>query len=277
MIIVSDTGALYSPEKAQQIGLEVLPLHVIVDKKSYKEFVDIQSDEFLELVKNGKIPSSSQPSIGETMNLFEKYPDEEILVINMADGLSGTYQGTLAAKESSENSTRIHVINSMTLCGPQKYLVEKAIKLKKDGYDLENIKKELYKSIASEKSFLIPQDFGFLKRGGRLTPLAATLGGMLRITPIMTKTKDAKRLEKYGMKKTFKSAVKEIVKAFEEMGVDQNYMVYVCHAGVEKQAEEVKLLLQGTFENLTVEIEKLSPVFIAQGGPGCIAIQAIRK
>ena len=47
--------------------------------------------------------------------------------------------------------------------------------------------------------------------------------------------------------------------------------------GVEKQAEEVKLLLQGTFENLTVEIEKLSPVFIAQGGPGCIAIQAIRK
>ena len=238
MIIVSDTGALYSPEKAQQIGLEVLPLHVIVDKKSYKEFVDIQSDEFLELVKNGKIPSSSQPSIGETMNLFEKYPDEEILVINMADGLSGTYQGTLAAKESSENSTRIHVINSMTLCGPQKYLVEKAIKLKKDGYDLENIKKELYKSIASEKSFLIPQDFGFLKRGGRLTPLAATLGGMLRITPIMTKTKDAKRLEKYGMKKTFKSAVKEIMKAFEEMGVDQNYMVYVCHAELKNKQKK---------------------------------------
>ena len=87
MRIVTDTGALYSPEEGKSIGLDVLPLHVIVDKKSYKEYVDVSSEEFLEIVKSGKIPSSSQPSIGETMQLFESMKDEEILVINMADGL----------------------------------------------------------------------------------------------------------------------------------------------------------------------------------------------
>lgn len=277
MKIITDTGALLSPKEGEKIGVDVLPLNVIADKKSYKEYVDVTSQEFLDIVKEGHIPSSSQPSIGETMELFEKYPEEDILVINMADGLSGTYQSTVSAKESVEHSENIHVINSMTLCGPQRYLVEKAVALREQGLDIHHIMKELHKSIACEKSFLIPQDFGFLKRGGRLTPLAATLGGMLKITPIMTTTKDAKRLEKYAMKKTFKSAVKEIMKAFQELGVNEDFKIYVTHAGVLKQAQDVVKQLQTVFENTVIEMYDLSPAFIAQGGPGCVAVQAIRK
>lgn len=277
MKIITDSGALYSPSQGAEIGIEVLPLNVIVDKKSYREFVDIQSDEFIKLVQKGHVPSSSQPSIGETMEAFEKYADEDILVINMADGLSGTYQSTLGVKEGMDNNENIHVMNSRTLCGPQRYLVQKAVKLKEEGLLIDDIKKELHKSIASEKSFLIPQDFGFLKRGGRLTPLAATVGGMLRITPIMTTTKDAKRLEKYGMKKTFKSAIKEIIKFFQEMGVDENYMIYVTHGGVLEQAQSAVEQLATAFKNVTIELYELSPAFITQGGPGCIAIQTIRK
>lgn len=277
MKIITDTGSLYSPEEGKKLGIEVLPLNVTVDKKSYREFVDIESDEFLEIVKQGHVPSSSQPSIGVTMELFENNKDEELLVINMADGLSGTYQSTLGAKESVENNDNIHVINSMTLCGPERYLVQKAVQLKNEGLSLNHIMKELHKSIATEKSFLIPQDFGFLKRGGRLTPLAATVGGMLRITPIMTTTKDAKRLEKYGMKKTFKSAIKEIIKAFQEMGVNEDYKIYVTHAGVLEQAKATVAQIQEAFENVDIEMYKLSPAFITQGGPGCIAIQTIKK
>ena len=276
MKIMTDTGSLLSPQEGEKMGVEVLPLNVIADKKSYKEYVDITSQEFLEIVKEGHVPSSSQPSIGETIEMFEKYPDEDILVINMADGLSGTYQSTMSAKASVDHGDNIHIINSMTLCGPQRYLVEKAVALRDKGMDIHHIMRELHKSIAAEKSFLIPQDFGFLKRGGRLTPLAATLGGMLKITPIMTTTKDAKRLEKYAMKKTFKSAVKEIIKAFQELGVNEDFKIYVTHAGVLKQAQDVVKQLQSVFENTIIEIYELSPVFIAQGGPGCIAIQAIR-
>lgn len=276
MKIVTDTSALYTPTQGQEKGIEVLPLNVIINKKSYREFVDIQSEEFLEMVKNGYVPSSSQPSIGETMELFEKYADEEILSITMADGLSGTYQSNLSVKEGMEHKENIHVINSMTLCGPQRYLVQKAVHLRDEGLGINDIIKELHKSIATEKSFLIPQDFGFLKRGGRLTPLAATVGGMLRITPVMTKTKDGKRLEKFTMKKTFKSAIKEIIKAFQEMGVDENYIIYISHAGVLEQAQGVIEQMKATFDNVKIELFDLSPAFITQGGPGCIAVQTIR-
>ena len=83
MKIITDTGALLSPKEGEKIGVDVLPLNVIADKKSYKEYVDVTSQEFLDIVKEGHVPSSSQPSIGEIMELFEKYPEEDILVINM--------------------------------------------------------------------------------------------------------------------------------------------------------------------------------------------------
>lgn len=277
MKIITDTGTMFSKEEGEKLGIEVLPLNVIVDKKSYREYVDIQSDEFLKLVKEGHIPRSSQPSIGEVMDVFEKYAGEELLVINMADGLSGTYQSTLGVKETMDNNENIHVMNSMTLCGPQRYLVEKAVQLKEQGLSLENIKQELHKCIATEKSFLIPQDFNFLKRGGRLTPIAATVGGMLKITPVMTKTKDAKRLEKFTIKKTLKSAVKEVIKALQEAGLDDTYKIFVSHAGVLEQAKGVVEQIHQAFENVAIELYDLSPAFITQGGPGCIAIQSIKK
>ena len=51
------------------------------------------------------------------------------------------------------------------------------------------------------ESFLIPQDFDFLRRGGRLTPMAAALGSVLKLKPIMTLTEDCKRLDKFAVKR----------------------------------------------------------------------------
>lgn len=200
MKIVTDTSALYSPKEGEKKGFIVLPLSVTFNHKTYKEYVDVQSDEFIDFIKAGAMPTTSQPSIGETIELFENNEDE-LLVITMADGLSGTYQSTVGAKESIENNERIHIINSMTLCGPQRHLVDKALELQKQGLDLESIKQEIYKCLTTEKSFLIPSDFDFLKRGGRLTPLAAKALGMLKIVPIMTLTEDSKKLETFKVKK----------------------------------------------------------------------------
>ena len=276
MIIITDSSALYSPEEGKKLDLEVLPLQVAINNKCYKEFVEIQSSEFIDLVRKGYIPTSSQPPIGETIELFEKNQNEDTLVINMADGLSGTYQSTLSAKESVENNEHIHVLNSMTLCGPQRYLVQKALHLRELGYDINSILVELENSIKSTRSFLIPQDFSFLKRGGRLTPLAATIGGLLKIIPVMKTTEDGTRLEKFAVKKTMKGAIKEIIRSFHEMGVDENYIIYVSHADVLLQAQEVVHQIQKDFDNVKIELLDLSPAFITQGGPECIAVQTIR-
>lgn len=275
MKIIADTSTLYTPEEGKAIDLTVLPLSVTVNGKTYTEYVDITSKEFVDIVRAGGVPTSSQPSVGGYIEAFEK-TTEDTIVLCMADGLSGTYQSAVGAKNSVENNEHIHVINTKTLCGPHRYMVNKAMKMKADGISFEEIKAEMEKLCNENISFLIPSDFDFLKRGGRLTPIAATALGMLKIVPVMTQTEDGKRLESFGIKRTHKKAVDAVCEKLKEIGVNENYLISVSHADVKEQATETLNQISEHFPNTKIELLDLSPAFITQGGPGCIAIQAIR-
>ena len=123
-----------------------------------------------------------------------------------------------------EKRKNITVINSGTLCGPHRYLVQKALSLAKEGLSTEEILNALAPSLGNHRSFLIPNDFDFLRRGGRLTPLAAKVGGLLKLVPVMTTTKDGKRLEKFALCRSFASAMETICKNFlEKMCIRDRY------------------------------------------------------
>lgn len=275
MKVVADTSTLYTPEEGKAINLTVLPLSVTVNGKTYVEYVDITSKEFVDIVRAGGVPTSSQPSVGGYIDVFEK-TNEDTIVLCMADGLSGTYQSAVGARNSIENNEHIHVINTKTLCGPHRYMTNKALKMMNDGVSFGEIKAEMERLSESNISFLIPSDFDFLKRGGRLTPIAATALGMLKIVPTMTQTPDGKRLESFGIKRTHKKAVDAICDKFREIGVDENYLISVSHADVKEQATATLNQIHDQFPNTKIELLDLSPAFITQGGPGCIAIQAIK-
>ena len=276
MKIVTDTSTLFSPKEGLELGLTVLPLSVTAAGNVYKEYVDIQPSEFIKIVREGHIPTSSQPSVGETLEVFEN-TDEEIICISMADGLSGTYQSAVGAKNSVDNNERITVINSRTLCGPHRYMVKKAVKMQKEGATTQEIIDEMNRLAYSHKSFLIPSDFDFLARGGRLTPLAAKIAGLVKIVPVMTQTEDMKRLESAGMKRTMKKAVQTAIDTFNEMGVNEDYLITISHAGCEEDATKVLNQVHEAFPNTEIELVHLSCAFIVQGGPNCIAIQTIKK
>ena len=95
--IVSDTSTLYSTAQAREAGFDVSPLSVTIAGKSYREFNEISADEFVSIIHQGHMPTSSQPAVGEVVSVYEQYPDDEIINIAMAEGLSGTYNGAVAA------------------------------------------------------------------------------------------------------------------------------------------------------------------------------------
>lgn len=174
--IISDTSTLYSVSEAEEKGIYVSPLAVTINDTTYEEFNDIQTEEFVDLIHQGHIPLSSQPAIGRVVDLYNRFPEDEILNITMADGLSGTYQSAILAKDMAKDSERITVLNSKTLCGPHRTLVEHAKHLADQNHTISEIVSKLEKMIASSRSFLIPQDFDYLRRGGRLSHLAAFVG-----------------------------------------------------------------------------------------------------
>ena len=88
--ILSDSSTLYSVSEGKDVGLVVVPLSVQINNKSYREFEDISSKEFLKIIAEGHIPTSSQPSIGEKEEAYNAV-NGEVIDLTMADGLSGTY------------------------------------------------------------------------------------------------------------------------------------------------------------------------------------------
>ena len=274
--IVTDSSVLYTEEEAKAAGFDVVPLCVSVGDMDGRD-LQINMEEFYGRIGKGEIPRSSQPPIGDVVEVYEKYQDADVLNICVADGLSGTYHGALSARDMVENRDRITVFNSRTLCGPHRYMVEKAQKMKEEGKGIPEILEWLKSAAEKTESFLIPQDFVFLKRGGRLTPVAAALGSVLKLKPVMRLTEDGTRLDKFFVKRTMSAAVSGIMDHMKKKGIDGRYLLYIVHAAAPKEAGAIREMIEAEFKGIQIQMMDLSPVFVAQGGPGCVAIQYIER
>ncbi len=275
--ILTDTSTLYSIEEGKKLGIDVIPLQVTIQGRHYREFEEIDAKTFYDLIKAGNIPTSSQPAVGEVIDYFEEHRNDEILVLCMADGLSGTYASCEGAKASVHPNDHIHIINTKTLCGPHRYLVELAAKLRDEGKNLAEITAILNEKIESTISFLLPQDFEFLRRGGRCTAVAAKLGGLLKLQPVMMQVNDGKQLGKFATGRSFDLAVKTILNHLVEKKINVQHKIYVSHGFAQAQAERIIERIKAVIPQADVEMLLLSCAFLTQGGPECIAIQTIEK
>ncbi len=273
--IISDTSTLYSTVQAREAGFAVSPLSVTIADRTYREFDEISSDEFVGIIHEGHMPTSSQPAIGEVTALYEEFAGDQILNIAMAAGLSGTYMSAVAAADLCDNADDITVVNSRTLCGPHRYLVERSAKMAADGATLDELLAWLNPRMDTAKSYLIPADFDYLRRGGRLSPLVSHVGKLAGLSPVMTQTEDGTRLTVASIKRGFKHAVKYCVDALTKQGVGSGWKVYISHAAAPEKADQALELLRAAMPGAEYEIVPLSPAFITQGGPKCVAIQYV--
>lgn len=277
--IMSDTSTLLSIEEGAARGIVIAPLSVTIDNHTYREYEEISSSELLGLIAQGHIPTSSQPAIGEVLAGFEKLAGNEIIDIAMADGLSGTYETVCAAREQASNKEDITVVNTRTLAGPHRYMTLRAVEMAESNATKDEILAMLDAAMASARSFLIPADFNFLRRGGRLSPLAANMIGKLKVTPILTQASDGKRLDPHMVHRSQKALYRDIVNSFRRHGLEEGkgWLISILHAGNVERSLEIKAACAESFPYAEIEIGELSPVFVVQGGPRCVAVQVVKK
>ncbi len=273
--ILTDSSTLITEAEGKELGIDVIPLCISILDEDYRD-LQVDMDSFYDKIKKGGVPRSSQPPIGEYVEAFKRHEGKKIIDIAMADGLSGTYLSACGAKEIAENKDDIVVYNSRTLCGPHRYMVQKAQNMVKQGASMADIVAMLDDCTAHCESFLIAQDFDFLRRGGRLTPLAAKFGSALQVKPIMQQTPDGTRLDVYGISRTIKGAAKKVMHHFQKKNVGEGYLISIAHARAAKDALDIAHIMKEAFNKAKVEILELSPAFVTQGGPQCIAIQYVK-
>lgn len=273
MKIVTDSSPMFSVEEGAARGLVVLPLTVSIDGEKWLEYEDISAEEFLAKVRAGALPQSASPPPALTLEAYDT--DDEVVHIAMADGLSGAYEVACGLRDQARHPERVHVVNSQTLCVPHRALALAATHMAEHGSDAAAIVEKLHEMIATARSYLIPEDFDYLRRGGRLTPLAAKFAHLVKAFPVMQQTEDGTRLEKLKVARSFTKALDAIANDLEARGVGEGFFIGVSHADNRIQAVEALKHLAERFPTCVQGMFELGPAFITQGGPGCLAVQAI--
>ena len=103
MKIVTDSASLFSPEDGLKQGFTVIPACVINNGHTYRDFEDISSEDFLHMIEKGDVPTSSQPAIGDVLEVFEDNKPLHVRQIYQADPLYVVTSPAITLKNSRKH------------------------------------------------------------------------------------------------------------------------------------------------------------------------------
>jgi len=280
MKIVTDSGADISFEECKSLGITMLPLKVEVNGVSYQSGVDIDPDEFYDMMDaSPKMPITSTPSVGEFMEVYKHLAaeDPEILSIHLSSGLSGTFNTAVQAAEMVPEA-KITLIDTLTLSAGTGWQLRAASAMMKAGHKLDEVVKTLRPIQDASATFFTLPDLKYLIAGGRISHLKGLLASLLGIKPVIEVSKvDGKYYDK-DKKRSFHQAIDgitELVKKIHPAGTELEAQIVT--AANPAGAEQLKASMEKVFKcnwkpNLT-----LGTALGAHTGRGLVGIICAAK
>ncbi len=194
VILVTDSSADIRGEEINKLNIKVVPLKVNFGNKEYKDGVDLSVDEFYSLLESEKeFPKTSQPSPQDYVDIFEeaKANGDEVVVLTISSGLSGTYQSVLLSKDIAEYD-KVYVVDSLSCLTGLRCLVMAACKLRDSGKSALEIEEEMNHLKHYVHIFSVVDELEGFFKGGRLSKTLYTLGSILNLKPFITLNKEGK-------------------------------------------------------------------------------------
>ncbi|MGG5460352.1 DegV family protein [Clostridium sp. B9] len=278
--VITDSTSCIPKELAEKYGIEIVSLSVIMNGESYKE-VEIDSEAFYaELDKCDKLPTSSQPSMEEFYNAFEKFAKDghDIVAAFISSKLSGTYTTSHIIKSMIlENypDTKIDLIDSHTSVMALGIGVIEGAKAAQEGKDFDEVSRIVRETIEESEIVFIPGTLDNLKKGGRIGGAAALFGKVLKINPILTVKEGA--VVVMDKVRTKKRAIDKIVDTvsheIKEHGIKK---AVVCHILAEDEAIDLAKRLKDELD-LDTMIGEISAVIGVHVGVKSVGIAYARE
>ena len=209
------------------------------------------------------------------MAAYEEVKGVDTLHITTGRGLSSAYDTACGVKKSI-GADYVTVFESQSVAGVNRYLTQLAARLS-EKHDIKEIIERMNACLKETQSYVIPVNFEFLKRSGRLTPAAAILGSFLGIKPIMAQSADRQRIERFGVGRTWHAAIKTVVDDMIKRGVNAKHRIYVAHAFNMESLTMTVNHIKERIQQADIETLLLAPAMITHGGPGALVIQYILR
>mgnify|MGYP001291080943 FL=1 len=186
--IVTDSTCDLDKKTAEDLSIEIVPLNVHFEDKVYKDGIEINSDDFFDRLINGDIfPKTSQPSVGEFIDVYEKLgtDENEIISIHISDQLSGTINSATQAAKHLENKVKVHIIDSKQISISLGLLAIAAANAVKEGKEINEILKLIEDLVGRSYVYTALDTLEYLEKGGRIGKAKSLLGKMLNFKPII--------------------------------------------------------------------------------------------
>ena len=187
--IVTDSTSDLTPEVASELSITVVPLYVHFGTESYRDGVDLSTEEFYEKLKRArKLPTTAVPSGEVIAQVYDELAQDtdEILVISLASKLSTLHEVELQAVGQMKRKCRVEVIDSQAGCMALGLIVIAAAKAANAGADLGDVLDVTRRNISRSEIHFAFDTLEYLRRGGRVGVAKAFLASILKVNPILT-------------------------------------------------------------------------------------------
>lgn len=274
--IVTDSTSDISPERAQQLGVSVVPLFVVFGNTSYKDYVELSRAQFYEKLANEPVlPITSQPTAAMFEEAFAPLAAQghDILCITISSKLSGTINAARAAATQFPNA-RIHIYDSETAAGGLGLMVMLAQTLVDGGAGIDELCAALDEERRTQRLFACLSDLSHLQRTGRIGKAQAVLGGLMKIVPVLS-LKDGAVVPEAQVR-TFARAQDTVLDlAMKAAGDIAHTRFLVIHTNAPQLADTMARKLSARFEGTEpalLTIWEAGPAIAVHAGPGAVGI-----
>ena len=279
--IISDGACDFTAEAAKAANVSIIPFYITFDETNYlKEGIDITRADYFNRLKSDKnlFPKTSQPSPQDYLDVYTPFLEEgkELVVLTLSSKLSGSNNSARIALDMAKETypdAKIYIVDSLIATISQGLILSEIIKMREAGYTAEKAHATAEKIVKTAKIFFTPETLEYLKRGGRISPAAALIGGTLGIRPVLTVTEGAAdQIGKVRGKNKALALIKDTVEA-QIKGKTEGLSIKIGHIMSEEDAKafegEIEALLGIKMNNPMGEVGATIGTHI---GPGAIAV-----
>ena len=280
--IVSDSNSGITQAQAKELGVTILPMPFFAGDKTYYEDIDLNQEQFYQLLTDKIDISTSMPLVGNVTDTWDRLLEEydEIVHIPMSSGLSGSCETAIMLSQDYDG--KVQVVNNQRISVTQRQSVLDAMNLAKQGKSAAEIKEILERDKFESSIYIMVDTLYYLKKGGRITPAAAALGTLLKLKPVLQI--QGEKLDAFAKARTVKQAKNIMIEAMKNDFANRFHDEKGEHIHLEmaythnlEDAEAFKKEVQETFPGIDITMNPLSLSISCHIGPGSLAIACSKK
>jgi len=275
-----DTGSDLPQDYIDKHDLATIPIpfHIDGTQHSGGRWQEISDQDFYDALRNGSAAGTALINPEAFVQVFSDYAErgEELLVITLSSGLSGTYQNSviaLADVKEKYPDCAIHTVDSLNAAGGAGLVATLAVKKRAEGMSLNDTVQWLEEKRHSCLSLFTVDDLMYLHRGGRLSKLSAIAGSIIGIKPLLCVAPDGtlKLADKVrGRKGALDTLHSQMVRSLNP-GTSLDTVI-ISHSNCAQDAEALADLIGQSITVRDFRIVMMGPVIGAHVGPGTVAL-----